>query len=74
MDEPLFLDVEDILYIHCREIELVGGDPAVRDSDALEAIVAAPGNYLMDLFNMAAAYLVAIAFRHPFLDASPPAT
>jgi death-on-curing protein len=71
--EPLFLDVEDILYIHRREIERSGGDPSVRDRDSLEAAVAAPlvtqgGEYLLDLFNMAAAYVVAIAVRHPFLD------
>jgi len=71
--EPLFLDVEDILYIHRREIERAGGDASPRDPTALEAVAGAPqashgGEYLMDLFNMAAAYIVSIAFRHPFLD------
>jgi death-on-curing protein len=71
--EPLFLDVEDILYIHGREIQLAGGEPRLRDRDALEAAAAAPqvthaGEYLLDLFNMAAAYVVAIAVRHPFVD------
>ena len=28
----------------------------------------AGGEFLLDLFNMAAAYIVAIAIRHPFLD------
>jgi len=71
--EPLFLDVEDVLYIHRREIELSGGDSGLRDREALEAAIAAPrasheGRYLLDIFNMAASYLVAIAVRHPFLD------
>ena len=73
MDEPLFLDVEDILYIHRREIERSGGVSRLRDQQALEAAANAPrathgGQYLLDLFNMAAAYVVAIAFRHPFID------
>ena len=73
MYEPLFLDVEDILYIHRREIQRAGGDPHLRSRDALEAAAAAPqvthdGEYLLDLFNMAAAYVVAIAVRHPFID------
>ena len=73
MTEPLFLDVEDILYIHRREVERSGGDPGIRDRDALAAAAAAPlvtqrGEYLLDVFNMAAAYVVAIAVRHPFLD------
>jgi death-on-curing protein len=71
--EPFFVGVEDVLYIHRREIDKAGGDPGIRDLSALEAAVLAPqathgGEYLLDLFNMAAAYLVAIAVRHPFLD------
>ena len=73
MAEPLFLDVEDVLYIHRREIERSGGDPGLRDPEALEAATYAPratygGKYLLDVFNMAAAYVVSIAVRHPFLD------
>ena len=73
MGEPVFLDVEDVLHIHRREIGTAGGDPGMRDRAGLEAAVAAPratldGAYLLDLFQMAAAYLVAIAVRHPFID------
>ena len=65
--------VEDVLYIHRREIECSGGDPGLRDREALQAATDAPrvtygGKYLLDVFNMAAAYVVAIAVRHPFLD------
>jgi death-on-curing protein len=71
--EPFFVDVEEVLLIHRREIEQAGGDPGIRDRSALEAAVLAPqathaGQYLLDLFDMAAAYLVSIAVRHPFLD------
>ena len=73
MTEPFFVGVEEVLYIHRREIELAGGDAGVRDRSALEAAVAAPqatleGEYLLELFDMAAAYLVSIAVRHPFVD------
>jgi death-on-curing protein len=71
--EPLFLGVEDVLYIHRREIEQAGGDQDVRDEQALIAAVHAPqatheGEYLLELFDMAAAYLVSLAVRHPFID------
>ena len=73
MGEPVFLEVEDILHIHRREVGTAGGDPGMRDRAGLEAAVAAPratldGTYLLDLFQMAAAYLVSIAVRHPFID------
>jgi death-on-curing family protein len=71
--EPFFLGVEDVLFIHRREIDQAGGDPGIRDRSALQAAVLAPqvthaGEYLLDIFNMAAAYLVSIAVRQPFLD------
>lgn len=73
MTEPFLLGVEEVLHIHRREIEQAGGDPRVRDFSALEAAVHAPqvthgGEYLLDLFDMAAAYVVSIAVRHPFVD------
>ena len=73
MGEPIFLEVEDVLHIHRREIEIAGGVADLRDHHGLEAAVAAPqvtldGTYLLDLFQMAAAYLVAIVMRHPFMD------
>jgi death-on-curing protein len=71
--EPFFVGVEEVLLIHRREIGQAGGDSGIRDRSALEAALLAPqathaGEYLLDLFDMAAAYLVSIAIRHPFLD------
>ena len=44
-----------------------------EDIEALIAAVHAPqatheGEYLLDLFDMAATYLVSLAVRHPFID------
>ncbi|MEM7534956.1 MAG: type II toxin-antitoxin system death-on-curing family toxin [Chloroflexota bacterium] len=70
---PQFLSVDDVLAFHKAEIEHAGGTPEVRDIDALEAAVSAPmasfdGEYLLDIFEMAATYINSICIRHPFLD------
>ncbi|MBN2193511.1 MAG: type II toxin-antitoxin system death-on-curing family toxin [Polyangiaceae bacterium] len=73
-DEPLFLDVEDILEIHATQLEIYGGGAGLRDRGLLESAVAQPqasfgGEYVHDdLFAMAAAYLFHIVSNHPFVD------
>ena len=64
-----------ILAAGCAEPPTASVDAAKQELTALadEAATYAPratygGKYLLDLFNMAAAYVVAIAVRHPFLD------
>lgn len=73
MTDPVFLPLEFILYIHKREAELTNSPLIVRDQGGLEAALAAPqasfgGQYLMDLFEMAATYVTAFAQHHPFMD------
>lgn len=73
MAEPVFLDRNDILYIHGQEIDRAGGDAGVRDPEGIDAAVGAPqatfgGEFLMDLFDMAASCLTSLVIRHPFLD------
>ncbi len=73
MTEPIFLTLEQALYIQKFEATLTNSPTIVRDQGALEAALAAPqasfdGQFLMDLFEMAAAYVTAIANHHPFLD------
>jgi death-on-curing protein len=41
-DEPLFLDVEDILEIHEAQLEIYGGSAGLRDRGLLESAVAQP--------------------------------
>jgi len=71
--EPSFLSLEDILFIHQQEIKISGGAADIRDIDGIKACVDSPkasfsGEYLYDLFEMATNYITCLAMRHPFLD------
>lgn len=74
MNDPLFLDLGEILRLHTSLIERYGGIAGVRDPGLLQSAIAMPqsafgGQYLhADLFEMAAAYLFHIVKNHPFLD------
>ena len=73
-DEPLFLEVDDVLEIHADQLEVYGGGAGLRDRGLLESAVAQPqasfGGELAHegLFAMAAAYLFHIVKNHPFVD------
>lgn len=73
-DEPLFLDVEDVIELHGTQLEIFGGSPGLRDRGLLESAVAQPqtsfgGEFAHDgLFAMAAAYLFHIVSNHAFVD------
>jgi death-on-curing protein len=70
----LFLKLEEIVAVHCNQIDLYGGTHGIRDLGLLESAIAMPsagfgGKYLhADVFEMAAAYVFHIAQNHPFLD------
>jgi death-on-curing protein len=74
VEEPLFLDVEDVLALHADQLEVYGGSPGLRDRGLLESAVAQPqasfgGEFANEgLFAMAAAYLFHIVKNHPFVD------
>ena len=73
MTEPIFLSLEDVLFIHSQEISTAGGEPNTRDEEAVKACVEAPkasfgGEYLYDIFQMATSYISCFVFRHPFVD------
>jgi len=68
-----FLSLEDVLFIHEHEISSAGGEPNIRDPEAIKACLEAPkasfgGEYLYDLFGMATSYCSCFVFRHPFVD------
>ncbi|MGB7569605.1 MAG: type II toxin-antitoxin system death-on-curing family toxin [Chitinivibrionales bacterium] len=71
--EPRFLTIPEVIEIHDQEIVAAGGLSGVRDLNALDSAVGAPqasfsGQFLMDIFEMAATYLNSIAINHPFMD------
>src|SRR5699024_1253 len=73
MDEPIFLSLEDVLFIHSQEIQTAGGEPNIRDEGGVSACTDAPkasfgGEYLQDIFEMAASYISCFTMRHPFMD------
>lgn len=73
-DEPLFLDIEDVLAIHAAQLVEHGGGEGLRDRGILESAVAQPrmtfgDAYVHDgLFAMAAAYLFHVVQNHAFVD------
>ena len=71
---PDFLEMEDVLAIHQRQLMKFGGSDGVRDLNLLDSAVAQPraqfgGEFLhVDLWEMVAAYLFHIVKNHPFVD------
>ncbi len=74
MKAPVFLTLDQVLYIHKEQIRQLGGSEGLRDMGLLQSALAMPqaefgGQYLHeDMFLMAAAYLFHIALNHPFVD------
>lgn len=70
---PAFLSLDEVLYIHQQEISITSGEPNIRDIEAVKACIEAPkasfgGEFLYDLFGMAATYISCLTMRHPFVD------
>lgn len=68
-----FLNISEIIEIHKEEIIAAGGSEGIRDIGLLESAVGAvqatfEGNYLMNIFEMAATYINSVIFNHPFID------
>lgn len=72
-NESNFISLDDAHFFHGKEIKEAGGAGDIRELKELEAAFAAPkatkgGEYLMDVFEMAASYVESICTRHPFPD------
>ena len=72
MNEPIWISVEQALYIHDMIVARIGGAAGVRDKALLESALGRAVNTYHyeqgDLFTCAAAYAEAIAHNHPFVD------
>jgi death-on-curing protein len=73
-DNPIFLDLDEVLEIHEELIARYGGINGTRDHGMLESALAQPPSgfgddyFHADLWEMAAAYLYHVVKNHPFLD------
>jgi death-on-curing protein len=72
VNEPEWLEIEDILDIHAEQLALFGGGDGLRDIGLLESALARSQNKYaygeVDLAALAAAYAFGIARNHPFVD------
>jgi len=69
MGEILYLDMDDVLSIHARQIERFGGAGGVRDGGLLDAAVKRPqSGYYVDLIEQAAALWESLTMNHCFVD------
>lgn len=69
-----FLSIDDVLYIHKRQLEVFGGGDGLRDKGLLQSSIEMPQSgvgeqYFHDFpHGMAAAYLFHLVKNHPFVD------
>jgi len=72
--DPVFLTIDEVLFIHEDQLARFGGDSGVRDHGLLRSALAQPeaffgGQWLHDdLWTMAAAYTFHLVKNHPFVD------
>ncbi|MBD2628623.1 type II toxin-antitoxin system death-on-curing family toxin [Trichormus variabilis] len=78
MHSPKFIEKEDVLSIHHKQIDLYGGSYGIRDEGLLESAIYQPqasfgGEFLHPtIVEQAAAYLFHINKNHAFVDGNKP--
>ncbi|CAM2982087.1 type II toxin-antitoxin system death-on-curing family toxin [Komagataeibacter xylinus] len=77
MNEPEFLEVDAVLFLHDCALREYGGAQGIKSADLLHSALDRPLNRYhyadpvpVDLFDIAAAYAFGIAGNHPFNDAN----
>lgn len=74
MPEPIWMNLEDAVIAHDRELALHGGGTGIRDMGMLESALAKPRNLWAyadsrpALERLAASYAFGISSNHPFVD------
>jgi death-on-curing protein len=72
MNEPIWLDVAEVVDMHAEQLALFGGADGIRDQGMLESALARPMNRWhygeRDLAVLAAAYAYGLARNHAFVD------
>ena len=69
----LFLSVDEVIYIHQAETELLGNNSSIRDLNLVKSAVENTkllfaNGYVTDLFDLAVSYIRSITMNHPFID------
>jgi death on curing protein len=69
---PSWLNVEEVVALHERQLRRFGGPSGIRDPGALESAVNRPRNKWeyegAEMADLAASYAYGIARNHPFVD------
>ena len=72
MNEPTWLDLQDVIDMHAEQLALFGGPSGIRDAGLLESAINRPVNRWhygeVDLARLAAAYAFGLARNHAFVD------
>ena len=69
MPNPLYLTLDDVLYLHAEQLRLYGGAQGVRDEGIiLSALLRPQTGYYGDLLEEAAALWESLAMNHGFID------
>ena len=72
MNEPVWLDVAEVIDMHAEQLAMFGGPAGVRDPGLLESALGRPVNKWTygetDLAVLAAAYGYGLARNHAFVD------
>jgi death-on-curing protein len=67
--QAYYLDMQDVLALHRRQLERFSGAPGVRDAGLIEAALARPqSGYYRDLIEEAAALWESLTMNHGFMD------
>lgn len=67
--EVYYLDMEDVLSLHNRQLEQFGGAPGIRDAGLIEAALARPqSGYYNDRIEEAAALWESMTMNRGFID------
>lgn len=72
MNEPRFLTLNEVLYLHDQSLKRFGGSAGIREPGLIESALGSAQNTFWygsgDLFEIAAAYAFHIAEAQAFLD------
>lgn len=64
-----YLDMDDVLRLHDRQLQQYGGGPGIRDAGLIEAALARPqSGYYGDIVEEAAALWESLTMNHGFID------